>query len=102
MIQTLPAASCENVSSDMMSVTSALGEASPFRMAPFFFKSIVHTASFLSSFVIRSSKMPLVYKDDHVTRMIRLEIRGTHFLYLCFSLCIGKTAECSVKVGEDV
>lgn len=58
--RTFPEASCENVSSDMMSVTSALGDASPFRMTPLFLRSIVHTASFLSALVIRSSKMPLV------------------------------------------
>lgn len=86
MIQTLPAASCENVSSDMMSVTSALGEASPFRMAPFFFKSIVHTASFLSSFVIRSSKMPLVYKASYYTSNEACDSRYTLSVLVLFAV----------------
>jgi hypothetical protein len=61
---TLPSAICTNVSSAMMSVTSALGFAAPLYTLPVFLRSMVQMPSWPEEDLRLNWKMPFVWRGD--------------------------------------
>ena len=93
LVLTLPSESRTKVSSERMMVTSALGFALPLYTVPVFLRSIVQTASSPFSFLIRSSKIPLVCKEEHdvreiTTRAARMKGLRTFLIWLFFSVSL--------------